>query len=154
MQLREAWWVRSIGHVRTALSEGGGGDCVRAFACRVVRHLMRGELPVVLPMCLDVTDVRDVARAHVHVLEHPQASGRYLVAHSDAHYLTYSDAAASLRRAFPAFPIASFVAPAWMLHLVAKVDKRLDQYAVDYSLTQCPGLRFDGSRLTRELSFV
>ena len=46
----------------------------------MVRHLLLGELPFLIPYCLEeLVDVRDVARAHVHTLLQPEASGRSVV---------------------------------------------------------------------------
>ncbi len=41
--------------------------------------LLRGKVPVVLPLAFTFVDVRDVARAHLLAYENPAASGRYIV---------------------------------------------------------------------------
>ena len=44
--------------------------------------LVEGEDPTMMNW---ITDVRDVARAHVLAAETPTAKGRYIVAHADTH---------------------------------------------------------------------
>ena len=45
-----------------------------------MKALLRQEVPFLLPLHLTLVDVRDVARALVHVLAHEEGRGRYIVA--------------------------------------------------------------------------
>ncbi len=124
----------------------------------VVSVLLRGELPFVLPMQFNVVDIRDVARAHLHVLEHPSASGRYLVANRPAlASLSFPEIAGKLRSigggAFAAFPIPRYEAPMWLARLLALVDSRVDPFVLESSARgRHPGYVAD--RIVAELGFA
>lgn len=45
--------------------------------------LLRGKVPVVLPLAFTFVDVRDVARAHLLAYENPASSGRYIASDRD-----------------------------------------------------------------------
>eukprot|EP00750_Incisomonas_marina_P003568 INCI13225.1.p1 GENE.INCI13225.1~~INCI13225.1.p1 ORF type:complete len:417 (-),score=79.73 INCI13225.1:586-1836(-) len=117
-----------------------------------VKHILLGEIPFLMPMCLDVVDVRDVARAHVHVMETDTAKGRFIIAHGESHYLTMGGLAASLRQVLPDYPVASVVAPLSVMKVVSKVDDRVSDFQYDEA-SRCPHVRFDGTRL-RETGFI
>lgn len=117
-----------------------------------VRHILLGEIPFLMPMCLDIVDVRDVARAHVHVMETDTAEGRFIIAHGESHYVTMGGLADSLRQVLPEYPIASVVAPLPVMKLVSKVDERISDFEYDEA-SRCPRVRYDGTRL-RESGFV
>lgn len=124
----------------------------------VVSVLLRGELPFVLPMQFNVVDIRDVARAHLHVLEHPSASGRYLVANRPAlASLSFPEIAGKLRSigggSFAAFPIPRYEAPMWLARLLALVDSRVDPFMLESSARgRHPGYVAD--RIVAELGFA
>ncbi len=122
----------------------------------VVSVLLRGELPFVLPMQFNVVDIRDVARAHLYVLEHPSASGRYLVANRPAlASLSFLEIAGKLRSigggAFAAFPIPRYEAPMWLARLLALVDSRVDPFML-VGRGRHPGYVAD--RIVAELGFA
>lgn len=116
-----------------------------------ISHLLLGEVPFVVPLCSDIVDVRDVAGAHVHVLEN-DVSGRFIVANDEEHFMYMSDIAASLKKNFPGFPIPSVTIPMPALEILAVVDDRISSYEVELA-RHCPGPRFDGSRL-RDSGYV
>ncbi|WDI31019.1 NAD-dependent epimerase/dehydratase family protein [Hyphococcus flavus] len=97
----------------------------------VIRLLMTGAYPAVPPVSYPVVDVRDVAQIHVNALENPETSGRRLIAASET--LSLSDIAEILRQAFPdrAGKIPSRVLPAWLVRLLAVVDRNIATVLAD-----------------------
>eukprot|EP00755_Sulcionema_specki_P014391 Sspe_Gene.56518::Locus_31096_Transcript_1_1_Confidence_1.000_Length_1430::g.56518::m.56518 len=116
-----------------------------------VRMLLNGELPFALPSHFSSVDVRDVARAHVHVLEDKRAQGRYIVSNAESESFRLIELADMLRKEFPTCAIPTFEIPVEVAQLIQYVDKRLDRYMVDVSMR---GRKHnDGSKITRELGF-
>ncbi len=64
----------------------------------LVMALIRRELPVVLPMQINIVDVRDVAEAHVRALTRGEDAGRYLVVSGD---MRWKDISLTLKQAYP-----------------------------------------------------
>jgi len=116
-----------------------------------------GEYPFVFPLYFNIVDVRDVARAHVHLLEHKQAHGRYIVS-VNQHVSTRSwlDISYDILEAedLNSLPVATFVLPLWILSFAVwlKWDDLLTEYQVKsaYFGYQCG---YDGTKITRELGF-
>jgi len=121
-----------------------------------VKIFLSGELPVGLPLRFNTIDVRDVARAHVHVLENKKASGRYIVAvDPKSSSLNPVDIIEILRENFRNYPVPLFSVelPFFITRLFSLLDGRLDAYSLDLAsmMDRHPG--YDGSRITRELGF-
>jgi len=116
-----------------------------------------GEYPFLFPLYFNIVDIRDVARAHVHLLEHKQAHGRYIVS-VNQHLSTRSwlDISNDILEAedLNSLPVATFVVPAWIFSFAVwlKVDDLLTEYQVKaaYFGYQCG---YDGTKITRELGF-
>jgi len=123
----------------------------------IVHSTLIREYPFVLPMYFNIVDIRDVARAHVLLLEHKKAYGRYIIS-IDQHSSSMSmlDVSHTILEAedFKSLPISTFVLPVWVLRLLVwlKVDRRFTAELAkraDFG----PQCGFDGSRVTRELGF-
>jgi len=116
-----------------------------------------GEYPFLFPLYFNIVDVRDVARAHVHLLEHKQARGRYIVA-VNQHLSTRSwlDISNDILEAedLNSLPVSTFMVPPWILSFAVwlQVDKLLNDYQVKsaYFGYQCG---YDGTKITSELGF-
>jgi len=108
-------------------------------------------------MYFNLIDIRDVARAHVFLLEHEEAEGRYIVA-IDQYIATKSwykigediVAADDLR----SLPVAKFEMPAWFVSLMVwlKVDSRVGKRAAEVAYFG-PTCGYFGSKISRELGF-
>ena len=77
--------------------------------------VLRREMPVVLPMQINVVDVRDVAEAHVRALTEGEDAGRYLVTSGD---ISMRDMAKLLKSQYPDMDLPSFELP-YSLALIA-----------------------------------
>jgi len=108
-------------------------------------------------MYFHLVDIRDVARAHIHLFEHKQAQGRYIVS-INQHFSAKSwlDISNDILEAedLISLPVPTFMLPPWMLWFLSWLQ-------VDYFLTidiareaylgyQCG---YDGTKITRELGF-
>lgn len=96
---------------------------------------------------IGLTDVRDVAEAHVRAAFLPEASGRYVISGHDSGFL---EIAQILRGAFPQAPVPKSAAPKWLLWLVGPlVNKAITRSFVSKNI----GLdwKADNSKSVREL---
>ena len=73
-----------------------------------VMALVRREIPVVLPMQINIVDVRDVAEAHVRALTQGEDAGRYLTVSGD---MQFKDISLALRQAHPELKTPTFTLP-------------------------------------------
>ncbi len=69
-------------------------------------------MPVVLPMQINVVDVRDVAEAHVRALSGGEDGGRYLVTAGD---VSMREMAKLLKSQYPDMSLPSFELPYHLL---------------------------------------
>jgi len=123
----------------------------------VLQPIITGEFLFLLPFYFNIVDVRDVARAHIHLLEHNQAHGRYVVA-IDQHLASKSwrDLSIDILEAedLKSLPAATFMLPAVGLRFLVwlQVDPFFSEYHVQaaYFGFQCG---YDGTKITRELGF-
>jgi len=123
----------------------------------VLHSTITGEYPFLVPLYFNIVDVRDVARAHVHLLEHKQAHGRYIVS-INQHLSTKSwpDIGNDILETedLKSLPVATFTLPPWMFSFLVwmQVDKLLTEYHVKaaYFGYQCG---YDGTKITNELGF-
>ena len=76
------------------------------------------------PLWFPMVDVRDVARSHLFLLEHAEASGRFLVCNGHFWLMQLADV---LRGEFPDRPIPSRTLPVWLFKIVGRFDKRMDR---------------------------
>jgi dihydroflavonol-4-reductase len=89
----------------------------------VVARFLRGKDPMVPNVTLPVTDIADVAAAHVAALRQPRSIGqRYIVADR---FVPFPEVTRILKEAYPARRIATRVAPAPILRLLALFDPEI-----------------------------
>ncbi|GBG26543.1 3 beta-hydroxysteroid dehydrogenase type 4 [Hondaea fermentalgiana] len=123
----------------------------------LVKVALSGELPLALPLRSSIVDVRDVARAHVHLLEQEAAKGRYIVAlDPDGGSSTNPrDCMNILKRGFPdsPIPIFQYELPTWAAKILSKIDSRVDVAQISMSdyFDKHPG--YIGTRIVDELGF-
>jgi len=87
-----------------------------------VMALVRREFPVVLPMQVNIVDVRDVAEAHVRALTQGEDAGRYLTVSGD---MQFKDISLALRKAHPELKTPTFTLPYPAALVVSIFHKRL-----------------------------
>ena len=87
-----------------------------------VMALVRREIPVVLPMQVNIVDVRDVAEAHVRALTQGEDAGRYLTVSGD---MQFKDISLALRQAHPELKTPTFTLPYPVALVVSIFHKRL-----------------------------
>ena len=116
-----------------------------------------GELPFYYPMHYHTVDVRDVARAHVHIVESGHAQGRYIVSHGELSTVSMADVfyVVSL---YPTLAHAFYMPipltlPVWIFSLIQPYHNSLSPEMVG-AARRGLGCGYDGSRLEDELSFV
>lgn len=88
---------------------------------QLVKIMLSGEppYPFWLPARIIVVDVRDVARAHVHILEHPRGQGRFIVAHDHVSSVINTGVLArTLGEELPNAPVPWMSLPVWFVKLL------------------------------------
>lgn len=109
----------------------------------VVTQIMSGKLPAVPKLAFVITDVRDVALAHLRAMERPEAAGqRHIIADKT---VKFTDLADWLREAFPshAKKIPSGELPNWLVKLLSNVNPILKQVVPELGKTRA----FDNTRM-------
>jgi nucleoside-diphosphate-sugar epimerase len=94
----------------------------RDSSADIVRRMLAGEMPVIPPLHLAFTDVRDLAAGHRLALEVPEAKGnRYIFANG---HLPMTGIAAILKEEYGprGYKIATRPLPAWVLRAAARVN--------------------------------
>merc|ERR1712079_1001303 len=103
-----------------------------------------------VPLNLWWVDIRDVARAHVYVMEHAEGEGRFNIASSHDPALAHRSIghiAALFQKHFPEYPVPSVPMPLWLLSLLTKLGlPGLDPGVMEMT-REYPG--FDGSKLKK-----
>ena len=102
----------------------------------VVTQLLTGKMPALPHLNFPIVDVRDVAKAHIVAMTHPDIVGqRILLAESN---LDLSDIAQILRDAFPdrANRIPARHVPNWMVRLLAAFSPTLGHVLPDLGKTR------------------
>jgi len=124
---------------------------------KVIYTSISGEYPFVIPLYLHLVDIRDVARAHVYLLEDKRAHGRYIVSiDQHASSKSFIDITNDILESedLKSLPLSTFVISPWVLRLLSwlKLDEYLTAKVVKsaYFGAECG---YDGSKITRELGF-
>ena len=86
---------------------------------QVFVDLYHGKLPALPPFHFDYVDVRDVAKAHVDILENNKAKGRYIL-NGKGYYV--KEIAEMLRRDFPELKVPNLFLPEWMVPVAVAFD--------------------------------
>lgn len=127
---------------------------------QVVQRMMSGQMPMVPSMAYNVIDIRDVAAAHVHVLESPKAFGdRFIVAlKPEESGYRFSEIARVLKEYFPDYPLPSIELPLFFNRLMILIHPLFDQYNADIQsvyLGQPPYRHpgFSTNKLVKQLGF-
>jgi len=93
-------------------------------------------------------DLRDVARAHVHVMEHTAGKGRFIVSPTPEQSLFPSRKLVALfKEKYPEYPVATIPLPSFLLSF--NPDKGASEFVGGDNLLN----GFDGTKITRELGF-
>lgn len=82
-------------------------------------ELLRGRIPVILPLSFSFVDVRDAARAHIAAYENDLARGRYIVS---THWCSLGELFALIHRVDPEVAVPSKTLPESWLPLVPALD--------------------------------
>ena len=111
--------------------------------------------PFFLPINLWLVDIRDVARAHVHVLEHDKGEGRFVVSpsHDPKETMWSLERVSKLfisQAKFQDYPVAEIPLPMSVFRLLATNLPGIDAGILEL-VEPTPG--FDGTKITRELGF-
>jgi dihydroflavonol-4-reductase len=99
---------------------GPAPDADLSASGQIVRLLLSGWVPVLVPVAFTIVDVRDVAEAHLRAMELPEAAGGRFIIASEPMWV--KDMALALREAFPrlARRIPSREIPAGLVRTVAR----------------------------------
>ena len=89
----------------------------------VIARLLRGKDPMLPNIGFAVVDVRDVAEAHLRALQTPNSAGKRFPCVAGT--LTLPEMGKVLRKAYPNRPIATRVAPKFLLHVLAVFDPQI-----------------------------
>jgi len=123
----------------------------------ILLRTILGEFPFVVPIYFHLVDIRDVARAHIHLFEHNQARGRYIVS-INQHFSAKSwlDISNDILEAedLSSLPAPTFMLAPWMLWFLVllQVDNWLTIDTVRQAYLGYP-CGYDGFKITRELGF-
>lgn len=99
-------------------------------------RLLNGKTPGLPRLGFSFVDVRDVAECHVKAMEIPEAAGQRFLATEG--FLWFSEAAAILRKAFPAYDkkIPKRNLPDWVLKMMAKFQPVYQQTVTELGRTR------------------
>ncbi|MEE3200722.1 MAG: NAD-dependent epimerase/dehydratase family protein [Candidatus Thermoplasmatota archaeon] len=89
----------------------------------ILMAMVRRDVPLNLPMQINIVDVRDVAEAHVRALTEGDDMGRYLTVSGD---MMMSDIAKSLKVAHPDRKWTTWEAPYWLAIVAAVFHPKID----------------------------
>eukprot|EP00961_Rhodomonas_salina_P206351 2785657-Rhodomonas_salina.1 len=98
---------------------------------------------------MHVVDLRDVARAHVHVMEHAAGKGRFIVSPPrDQSHFPGSRLVTLFKEKYPEYPVATIPLPMSLLAAVSP-DKGVSEFVGGTNTM----IGFDGTKIARELGF-
>ncbi len=89
----------------------------------ILMAMVRRNIPLNLPMQINIVDVRDVAEAHVRALRGGKDGGRYLTVSGD---MMMTDIAKSLKKAHPERKWVTWEAPYWMALIASFFHPKID----------------------------
>jgi len=93
---------------------------------KIIQDLLTGKMPILLPLAFDYVDVRDVADLHLLAMTHPNAAGERFLA-TTGENISYQQEAKILKEGLgqAASRVSTFVAPAWLIKVLAVFRKDL-----------------------------
>ncbi len=115
----------------------------------LIRDMVSGTRPGTPRLHLGIVDVRDVAAIHLRAMQHPTASGRYLLI---ADHAWMPEVAQKLAALFPDLAIKTRTLPKFVVLAAALLDKSLNFHQLR-KLVGRP-MPFDGSRARREFEVI
>eukprot|EP00746_Dinoflagellata_sp_MGD_P150055 gnl/MRDRNA2_/MRDRNA2_81988_c0_seq1.p1 gnl/MRDRNA2_/MRDRNA2_81988_c0~~gnl/MRDRNA2_/MRDRNA2_81988_c0_seq1.p1 ORF type:complete len:417 (-),score=65.14 gnl/MRDRNA2_/MRDRNA2_81988_c0_seq1:262-1512(-) len=115
------------------------------------RSVLKGETGFLfMNLYMYLVDMRDVARAHVHLMEHDKGEGRYIISMKPNPY-PMTRTLELYRKHFPDFPLPSIPMPRWFLNMFLNLGfPGLDPGMVLFG-DEGPG--YDGTKISKELGF-
>lgn len=120
---RRAWaFSKESGLKMVAINPGaviGPGFYRHTPSTQAFEMLLRGKLPMVLPVGFTFVDVRDVASAHILAYENERATGRYLAVDR---FCSMLELMALAREIDPKIKAPTRAAPVWSLPAIAFFD--------------------------------
>lgn len=120
---RRAWaFAKESGLQLVAINPGaviGPGFYRHTPSTQAFEALLRGKLPLVLPVGFTFVDARDVAAAHLLAYEKSEAQGRYLAVDR---FCTMLELMAECKALEPKLKVPAMAAPVWSLNLIAGFD--------------------------------
>lgn len=95
------------------------------FSLQLMQRLMKGEVPALPLIALEMCDVRDVAAGHISAMTSPAAAGNRHIIQTGV--LWFKDCALILSKEFApqGYKVPTINAPKFMIWAGAKVDKSL-----------------------------
>lgn len=143
LHFADAW-----GPYQSARTKGVRSEILDALA---------GRLPVYYPLYYHTVDIRDVARAHIHIMESKKAEGHFIVSHGQLTLISMADIG-SIVRMTPELDTAlylplPFTLPSSLFKLLIPYVDSLCRDVL-YTPRLGPECRLDGARLVQELNFV
>jgi len=91
----------------------------------LVQRVLQGKDPALPALCLEVVDVRDIAKMHVAALTSPDSEGKRVIGSSGD--MWFRDMARLLKAAHPDRKITTRQAPNWFIRLYALLDPAVGQ---------------------------
>lgn len=124
---------------------GPASDPETSISLSLVGGLLDGSTPAMPRIGFAISDVRDVAAMHLAALQNPDSIGqRYLCT---GPYQSFEDVAATLRKAYPDYPITLKTVPDWLMRILATLGGPVRQIINDIGNEK----HFDGSKGERLL---
>lgn len=94
--------------------------------------MMDGSLPALPKLGFDIVDVRSVASLLILAMEQPQAANQRYIGSSD--YISFSDIADIIKKAYPKMKIPSRKLPNWLVQIYSNFDATLKPVLLDLGI--------------------
>lgn len=98
-------------------------------SANVVIKLLDGSMPAVPQIGFDMVDVRSITSLLILAMEEPEARNQRYIGSSG--YLTFTDIAKILKKAYPKMRIPSRKLPSFMVHILSLFDPTLKAILLD-----------------------
>jgi len=111
--------------INPCLVLGPALDTKIGSSLELVQRVMQGKDPALPALCLEVVDVRDIAKMHVAALSAPKSEGQRVIGSSGD--MWFRDMARLLKAAHPDRKISTRQAPNWFIRLYSLIDPAVGQ---------------------------